>query len=124
MKRSAAGLAAAAMLVLGACGGGDSGDKGNPQTQIPSGNARTQPTQQAVSGKKVFTGNCGACHTLAEAGTKGQRGPNLDDLKPDVATVQRQVINGGGGMPAFNGRLSQQQIDAVANYVAQQTGGS
>jgi mono/diheme cytochrome c family protein len=110
--------------VLGACGGGDSGDKGNPQTQIPSGNARTQPTQQAVSGKKIFTGNCGVCHTLAAAGTKGQRGPNLDDLKPDVATVQRQVINGGGGMPAFNGRLSQQQIDAVANYVAQQAGGS
>ena len=31
-------------------------------------------------GKDLFVTNCGACHTLAEAGTDGVIGPNLDDL--------------------------------------------
>jgi hypothetical protein len=37
----------------------------------------------APDGKKVFTSNCGGCHTLAAAGTNGSVGPNLDDLKPE-----------------------------------------
>lgn len=124
MKRFAAGFAVAGALALVACGGSNNSSKrGNPQTQIPSQNAATSPsTQQAVNGKKIFTDNCGVCHTLADAGTKGQNGPNLDDLKPDVGTVAHQVINGGGGMPPFQGRLSQQQIDAVAAYVAGKAG--
>jgi mono/diheme cytochrome c family protein len=31
-----------------------------------------------TNGKKLFTATCGGCHTLAEAGTKGVIGPNLD----------------------------------------------
>jgi plastocyanin len=34
-----------------------------------------------VNGKKLFAGEgqCGSCHTLARAGTRGTQGPNLDD---------------------------------------------
>ena len=32
-----------------------------------------------VNGKTLFVDRCGACHTLARAGTKGTQGPNLDD---------------------------------------------
>jgi plastocyanin len=32
-----------------------------------------------VNGKTLFISHCGACHTLARAGTKGTQGPNLDD---------------------------------------------
>jgi mono/diheme cytochrome c family protein len=49
-------------------------------------------------------------------------GPNLDDLKPDEATVKRQVENGGGGMPAFRGVLPQNDIDAVSQYVSSVAG--
>ena len=62
------------------------------------------------------------CHTLGAAGTSGSVGPNLDQLKPDAATVEQQVRNGGGGMPSFEGTLSSAQIAAVANYVAQNAG--
>jgi cbb3-type cytochrome c oxidase subunit III len=31
------------------------------------------------TGKKLFVARCGACHTLAAAGTSGTIGPNLDD---------------------------------------------
>lgn len=30
-------------------------------------------------GRVLFTKNCGTCHTLAQAGTTGTQGPNLDD---------------------------------------------
>ena len=50
----------------------------------------------AAAGKTVFTSNCGGCHTLADAGTTGAVGPNLDQLKPAFDKVKSQVENGGG----------------------------
>jgi mono/diheme cytochrome c family protein len=80
-------------------------------------------TQQAnAQAKQAFTQNCAACHTLKDAGAAGNVGPNLDDLKPDAPTVQRQVTNGGGGMPAFKGTLTPAQIQAVAQYVSSVAG--
>ena len=32
-----------------------------------------------AAGKTTFISSCGSCHTLADAGTKGQIGPNMDD---------------------------------------------
>ena len=78
---------------------------------------------QATSGKDIFTANCGSCHTLKDAGTTGNVGPNLDQLKPSLAIVQKQVTNGGGAMPAFKGTLTAAQIMAVAKYVSSVAGG-
>jgi mono/diheme cytochrome c family protein len=70
----------------------------------------------AAAGKAVFTSNCGGCHTLADAGTKGAVGPNLDQLKPDAARVERQILNGGAVMPPK--LLTGQDAKDVAAYVA------
>ncbi len=76
-----------------------------------------------AAGKHVFlTAGCSGCHTLKDAGSTGNVGPNLDQLKPDKATVQHQVENGGGAMPAFKSTLSASQIDAVATYVSSVAG--
>jgi mono/diheme cytochrome c family protein len=83
-----------ALFVLG-CGSSDTGPK---------------------TPKQRFAGTCGSCHTLADAGTKGTFGPNLDDLKPDKARVLRAIATGPGGMP--DGLLDGEQADAVAGYVA------
>ena len=82
-----------------------------------------QAATTAESGKEVFTTNCGSCHTLADAGTSGATGPNLDDAARDAATVKAYVRGGGGGMPAFGDDLSNAEIDAVAAYVANAAGG-
>lgn len=71
-----------------------------------------------AAGKQQFTHTCASCHTLSEAGTTGTVGPNLDQLKPNMATVLHQVTHGGGGMPAFGNQLSKTQIQAVAKYVS------
>lgn len=77
----------------------------------------------ATAGKAVFTSaGCGGCHTLKAAGSSGNVGPNLDDLKPDFARVKRQVENGGGAMPAFKDQLSTKQIADVSAYVASTAG--
>ena len=36
-------------------------------------------TADRSNGKEQFTAKCGSCHTLADAGTQGRIGPNLDD---------------------------------------------
>jgi outer membrane protein assembly factor BamB len=71
-----------------------------------------------ANGAALFSQNCASCHTLAAAHAKGTVGPNLDQLKPSRSVVVRQVTNGGGGMPAFGGRLSKAQIAAIGSYVA------
>ncbi len=76
----------------------------------------------AAAGKSVFITNCGGCHTLADAGTSGTVGPNLDDAQPDVTLVVDRVTNGQGAMPPFQGTLSEQQIADVSAYVAQTAG--
>jgi cbb3-type cytochrome c oxidase subunit III len=111
-------------LAIGACGGGDSSSSSSsssPSTQSSSSGGTQSASAQ---GKQIFTSNCGGCHTLKDPGTSGQVGPNLDDLQPDKATVVRQVNNGGGQMPAFKGRLSPAQINAVATYVSSVAGKS
>ena len=77
----------------------------------------------AAAGAAIFTSaGCGGCHTLAAAGSAGNVGPNLDDLKPDYAAVVKQVTNGGGGMPAYTDSLSEADILNVAAYVSQNAG--
>jgi len=97
------------------------GAKGSTGTTTTTA-ATTTSGGTTANGESVFASNCGSCHTLNAAGTTGSVGPNLDDLKPDEMTVEQQVRNGGGGMPAFQGRLSDAQIKAVSQYVAQNAG--
>jgi cytochrome c553 len=75
-----------------------------------------------AKGAKVFaSARCGGCHTMQAAKATGQTGPNLDQVRPTYDAVVRQVSNGGGGMPAFTGKLSTGQIRAVAAFVAAST---
>ena len=76
-----------------------------------------------TDGAAIFKGaGCAGCHTLAAAGATGTTGPNLDQLKPALAAVVQQVTTGGAVMPAFKGKLSDAQIQAVAKYVSSSAG--
>jgi quinohemoprotein ethanol dehydrogenase len=71
----------------------------------------------ATAGKAVFADNCAACH--GADGQGGNGGPDLTSI-PDakkLAAVKNQVEKGGGGMPAFTGQLSPQEISDVAAFV-------
>ncbi len=74
----------------------------------------------ATAGKQGFADNCSVCH--GAAGTGGNGGPDLTSIPDakDVTKVIGQITNGGGGMPAFKGTLTQKQINDIAAYVTQQ----
>lgn len=109
-RRRRVPIALALAITVAGCGGGGDNSKRS---------ASESP------GAKVFAdAGCGGCHTLGAAATNGTAGPNLDETKPDAARVERQVRNGGGGMPSFRDRLSDGEIAAVAKFVAEEAGGS
>lgn len=90
-------------------------------------------TGDRTKGKELFTQKCGSCHTLADAGTKGQIGPNLDDAFREsrrsglgestiVQVVRGQIAypivktsTGAPGMPAD--LVEGQDAEDVASYV-------
>jgi len=74
-------------------------------------------------GLEVFNNKaqCGMCHTLQAAGSEGQIGINLDQLKPLMPQVIMAVTNGNGVMPAFEGMLSSEEIEAVSYFVSTST---
>lgn len=83
----------------------------------------TATTAAAGPGKEIFARTCGTCHTLSAAETTGAVGPNLDQLKPDQATVLAAIQNGGTGsgtMPP--GLLQGAEAQQVAAFVAQSAG--
>ncbi len=72
-----------------------------------------------AQGKDVFAkSGCASCHTLKDAGATGTVGPNLDEAKPSKDLVVERVTNGKAPMPSFKGQLSDQEIQAVAEYVS------
>lgn len=78
--------------------------------------------EKPTDGKTIFTQTCASCHTLADAGTTGTVGPNLDAAKPSQALVVDRVTNGQGAMPSFKDSLDEGQIQAVAEYVSSAAG--
>ena len=91
-------------------------------------NAKSNEGEEMATGEtaaaEIFTTNCASCHTLAADGASGTVGPNLDSLKPSASTVEHQVINGGGAMPAFGKAkiMTPAEIKEVSEYVASVAG--
>lgn len=76
-----------------------------------------------VLGLEVYSdkAQCGTCHTLQAAGSEGSIGPNLDQLKPTIPQIIYAVTNGIGVMQAWEGILTDEEIEAVAYYVFNST---
>jgi cytochrome c6 len=105
--RSVALVALAAALV--ACG-----DDGNPAAT------------RELDGRALFLAGtrpaCADCHVLSDAGSTSEVGPPLDDsLAPDWFIAQ-VIRDGVGIMPAFEGQLSDDEIDELARYVESVSG--
>jgi mono/diheme cytochrome c family protein len=104
-------MASVGLVLLG---GGASAAPGNP-----------------VAGKQVWLQQnhlCADCHTLQAVYAYGTTGPNLDKVKPSVATAIKFITNGSVpsarwpiSMQTFGGVLTKQQIRDLAAFIYQAT---
>lgn len=123
-------------LVLAACGGSEERDTSPEDVQGETPTTETQPEDDgngeddggggegdAEAGAALFEEQgCGSCHVLADAGSTGTTGPNLDEAQPSYDAAFQQIQNGGGGMPAYDG-LGEDAIADLAAYVSERAGG-
>ncbi len=60
---------------------------------------------------------CRNCHALGGLG--GQRGPALDDIASRLTADEmvRQIIQGGGNMPAYGKKLRPAEVDAIVAFM-------
>jgi mono/diheme cytochrome c family protein len=106
-------------LALAGCGGGGEGgiDTGGATDPFPKGDP--------IAGRDAFLlgtdPRCGDCHTLADAGTTGTIGPNLDEVKPSFDQVIAALDTGPGEMPDFSD-VSPEFKDNIAAYVSTAAG--
>ena len=92
-------LVAALVALVAGCSSG-----GSPPP-APAGDA------QLSQGREVYADHCARCHG---SGGAGGAGPRLAGTEIDLGVVR----SGRRGMPAFGQRLSDEELDAVAAYIA------
>ena len=111
----------------GETGETQTGETGETQTGETGGETETGGGGgggDGAAGEQVFAeAGCGSCHTLQAAGASGTVGPSLDETQLGQDEIAQVVTNGRGGMPAFGDRLIEEEIDAVAAFVAESAGG-
>ena len=78
------------------------------------------------AGENIFNNNCNVCHIGGNNiinKEKNLRKKSLETNGMDnIEAIIYQVTNGKNGMPAFGGRLSEQEIEKVARYVLDEFG--
>jgi len=98
-----------AALALGACA--------SESPDVPTA-ADGTADPELVSGREIYAAQCASCHGASGGGGVG---PALSDGRveqayPDIADQIDLVTNGRGSMPAYDGRLSPAEIEAVVRY--------
>jgi ubiquinol-cytochrome c reductase cytochrome b subunit len=77
-----------------------------------------QSTALVRQGAVVFQAKqCRNCHAIGNLG--GQRGPSLDSIATRMTQDQmiRQVLQGGGNMPAYGKNLSPSEVTALVSFL-------
>lgn len=101
--------------MLSACGNNNAVSPSPATRNAPSGTTSVQ----ASNAEALYKANCIACHGTDLEGKMGGK-TNLQHVGSDLSTDQiiAQIANGGGGMPAFSGRLTDDEIKTLADWLA------
>lgn len=108
---------------IGSNSGGD--EPATTQAEATTTDKADETTGGGAAGPEaeLFATNCGSCHTLADAGTTGTTGPDLDSLSPDEAQVQAAIENGGAGSGAMPANIvTGADAKDIAAYVSSSAG--
>ena len=117
MKRLA-GIALLAVS-LTACGGNGNVTTGSGSAPSPAP-AAAETNEAFVKVQEMFTANkCISCHGVDLAGRAGPK-TNLQKIGASKSKddIINQIKNGGGGMPAYKSRLSDEEIGLLADWLS------
>ncbi|MBB6673605.1 c-type cytochrome [Cohnella nanjingensis] len=75
----------------------------------------------AAGAAQVYKSNCLSCHGDQR---QGGLGPSLAEVGTSMTPEQiyKQIKNGGGGMPGFGKRLTEEQLTNLTNWLADMKG--
>ncbi len=121
MKKWLLAVLFGAVLVLGACGGGDDNDASEEPADTDNGTETEEPADEGESvdtaaGEDVYEANCAMCHG---ADLTGGAGPDLTAVgdkysQDEIADI---VENGTGSMPAQS--VTGDDLDALTAWLAE-----
>jgi ubiquinol-cytochrome c reductase cytochrome b subunit len=85
--------------------------------RVPVDDVRSRPPLQLVGAVVLQNKQCRNCHRLGGEG--GARGPALDDVGARLSRDQliRQVLQGGGNMPAYGKHLRPAEVSALVAFL-------
>nr|YP_010196898.1 cytochrome c553 [Crassiphycus corneus]UAD84702.1 cytochrome c553 [Crassiphycus corneus] len=88
---------------------------------IFTNNLQTTFAADLNAGEQIFSANCAACHANGNNAIMPDKTLKGDALSENgmnsIEAITNQVKNGKNAMPAFGGRLADEDIENVANYV-------
>jgi cytochrome c6 len=76
-------------------------------------------------GEKLFELNCLVCHENGNNRIIGEKNLKKESLETNgmnsIDSITYQLTNGKNGMPAFGGRLKEEEIEEIAHYILYQS---
>lgn len=88
-----------------------------PEPEAEETTTTAEPAGE-IDGMALFERSCSGCH--GPTGEGSSRGPSLIGISesvPDQQVSFDQIVNGGGGMPSFGARFSDDEIQAMVDFI-------
>ncbi|GGD54109.1 c-type cytochrome [Paenibacillus nasutitermitis] len=114
-------MMAIVMMIAAGCGGNNTNNAPSGGTNNAPGGNNNAPSGNNESvnatAEAVYKQQCISCHAADLAGAVG---PNLQKVgaRLDAEQISTRIQNGGGGMPAYKGNLTDDEIGALAEWLA------
>lgn len=85
---------------------------------LPEVPAAPEGDLQLQLGQEIYASSCRSCHGADGGGATGPAigGSIMESVYPDPADQAELIAQGRGGMPAFGGRLNDEELEAVTAY--------
>jgi cytochrome c551 len=109
-------IVVAFIVIAAGCGGNNKNNAPAPANN--TGANEPAPTNNTTTtAEATYKAQCVGCHA---ADMSGGVGPNLQKIggKLTAEQISTQIHNGGGGMPAYKGTLTEDQITALTDWLA------